>query len=133
MGTKNLAKAKKAKNDEFYTQYIDIEKEINAYIDYNPDIFKGKTLLRKGLVNHMIPRPDLENFTHSYAQKITQNAPLSLKGIKKIIAMFEKDMALPSSNLQEADQIMQQCFQSDDLKEGQIAFMEKRVPKFTGK
>jgi enoyl-CoA hydratase len=106
---------------------------VTKEIFYTADIFKGKALLRKGLVNHMIPRCDLETFTHSYAQKITQNAPLSLKGIKKVIAMFEKDMALPSSNLQEADQIMQQCFQSDDLKEGQIAFMEKRIPKFTGK
>jgi hypothetical protein len=24
------------KNDEFYTQYHDIEKEINAYLEFNP-------------------------------------------------------------------------------------------------
>ena len=39
----NLTNAKNAKNDEFYTQYHDIEKEINAYLEYNPDVFKGKT------------------------------------------------------------------------------------------
>jgi len=41
----SFAKAKNAKNDEFYTQYHDIEKEINAYIEYNPEVFTGKTIL----------------------------------------------------------------------------------------
>ena len=34
--------AKKVKNDEFYTQYHDIEKEITAYLEYNPDVFSDK-------------------------------------------------------------------------------------------
>ena len=38
MANTNLKKAKAAKNDEFYTQYTDIQNEINAYIDYNPDV-----------------------------------------------------------------------------------------------
>ena len=41
----NLHKAKRQKNDEFYTQYSDIEKEIECYLDYNPDVFKDKTVL----------------------------------------------------------------------------------------
>ena len=40
MANTNLANAKTAKNDEFYTQYPDIQKEINAYLDYNPDVFR---------------------------------------------------------------------------------------------
>ncbi|MCL2052968.1 MAG: adenine-specific methyltransferase EcoRI family protein [Oscillospiraceae bacterium] len=40
-----LKKAKSAKNDEFYTQFADIEKEIQAYLEYDPDVFKGKTVL----------------------------------------------------------------------------------------
>jgi len=102
-------------------------------IFYTANIFRGKELLRKGLVDHLIPKPDLEDFTHTFAQKITQNAPLSLKVIKKIITMFENDIALNQFNLDTANQLMQKCFQSDDLKEGQAAFMEKRAPKFTGK
>lgn len=42
MSRENLAKAKKAKNDEFYTQYIDIQKEVESYIEYNPDTFRNK-------------------------------------------------------------------------------------------
>lgn len=45
MAIKTFKKAKKNKSDEFYTQMIDIEKEIKIYLDYNPDIFKNKTIL----------------------------------------------------------------------------------------
>lgn len=44
MANNNLTKAKKAKNDEFYTQYHDIEKEMTAYLDCNPDVFRGKVV-----------------------------------------------------------------------------------------
>ena len=41
----NLTSAKKAKNDEFYTQYADIQAEVNAYLDFNPDLFRDKVVL----------------------------------------------------------------------------------------
>lgn len=44
MANKNLTNAKRAKNDEFYTQYVDIQKEIEAYLEYDPDTFKGKVV-----------------------------------------------------------------------------------------
>ncbi|MFH1170195.1 MAG: adenine-specific methyltransferase EcoRI family protein [Candidatus Vogelbacteria bacterium] len=44
MANKNLTNAKRAKNDEFYTQYSDIQKEIEAYLEYNPDVFRGKAV-----------------------------------------------------------------------------------------
>jgi len=45
MANTNLSKAKNVKNDEFYTQFHDIEKEITAYLEYNPNVFRGKTIL----------------------------------------------------------------------------------------
>src|SRR3989338_11705251 len=44
MANNNLTSAKNAKNDEFYTQYSDIQKEIEAYLEYDPDTFKGKVI-----------------------------------------------------------------------------------------
>ena len=44
MANNNLTNAKRAKNDEFYTQYSDIQKEIEAYLDYNPDVFRSKVV-----------------------------------------------------------------------------------------
>ncbi len=44
MANRNLTNAKLGKNDEFYTQYADIQKEIEAYLEYDPDVFRGKVV-----------------------------------------------------------------------------------------
>lgn len=44
MANSNLTSAKRAKNDEFYTQYPDIQKEMEAYIEYDADTFRGKVV-----------------------------------------------------------------------------------------
>jgi len=44
MANKNLTNAKRVKNDEFYTQYSDIQKEIEAYLEYNSNAFRGKVV-----------------------------------------------------------------------------------------
>lgn len=44
-GKGNLAAAKRAKKDEFYTQWADIEAEMVAYLEHNPDVFRDKTIL----------------------------------------------------------------------------------------
>jgi len=74
MANSNLASAKNAKNDEFYTQYHDIEKEINAYLEFNPDVFRGKTVLLP------CDDPEWSNFTKFFAQNFEQF------GLKKLIS-----------------------------------------------
>lgn len=74
MANSNLTSAKKAKNDEFYTQYHDIEKEINAYFEYNPKVFVGKTLLLP------CDDPEWSNFTKFFAQNFKK------LGLKKLIS-----------------------------------------------
>ncbi|MFA7681569.1 MAG: adenine-specific methyltransferase EcoRI family protein [Candidatus Peribacteraceae bacterium] len=44
MANRNLSNAKRAKNDEFYTQYSDIQKEIEAYLEFNPNVFRDKVV-----------------------------------------------------------------------------------------
>ncbi len=41
-GNRALSNAKRAKNDEFYTQWTDIEREMNAYLEYDPDVFRAR-------------------------------------------------------------------------------------------
>jgi len=74
MANTNLANAKTAKNDEFYTQYQDIQKEINAYLDYDPNVFRGKTVLLP------CDDPEWSNFTKFFAQNF------ELLGLKKLIS-----------------------------------------------
>ena len=69
-----LHKAKKNKNDEFYTQYADIQKEVNAYLEYNPDVFRGKTILLP------CDDPEWSNFTKFFAQNF------ETFGLKKLIS-----------------------------------------------
>lgn len=40
----SLSRARSAKKDEFYTQYIDIQKEVEAYLECNPDTFRDKVI-----------------------------------------------------------------------------------------
>ena len=74
MANENLSKAKEAKNDEFYTQYHDIEKEISAYLEYNPDVFRGKTVLLP------CDDPEWSNFTKYFAQNFENF------GLKRLIS-----------------------------------------------
>lgn len=74
MANDSLSAAKAAKNDEFYTQYYDIESEINAYLEYNPDVFKDKTVLLP------CDDPEWSNFTLYFAQHFQS------LGLKKLIS-----------------------------------------------
>ncbi len=74
MAHEYLKKARKAKNDEFYTQYIDIEKEVNAYLEFNEDVFRGKTILLP------CDDPEWSNFTKFFAQNFQRF------GLKKLIS-----------------------------------------------
>lgn len=40
-----LGLVRTAKKDEFYAQWTEIEREMNAYLEYAPDIFRGKVVL----------------------------------------------------------------------------------------
>lgn len=89
MANSNLSKAKNAKNDEFYTQYQDIEKEIMAYLDYDTNTFKGKTILLP------CDDPEWSNFTKFFAQNFERF------GLKKLISTsFAPDSKLNKSNYQ---------------------------------
>ncbi len=74
MANESLSAAKAAKNDEFYTQYYDIEREISAYLEYNPDVFRGKTVLLP------CDDPEWSNFTLYFAQHF------QTLGLKKLIS-----------------------------------------------
>ena len=74
MAKETLSKAKEAKNDEFYTQYHDIEREVEAYLEYDPNVFRGKTVLLP------CDDPEWSNFTRYFAQNFER------LGLKKLIS-----------------------------------------------
>ena len=74
MANTNLKEAKAAKNDEFYTQFHDIEIEMNAYLEYDPYVFRGKIVLLP------CDDPEWSNFTRYFAAKFDE------LGLKKLIS-----------------------------------------------
>lgn len=74
MGNSDLSKAKAAKKDAFYTSWADIEREMNAYLEYNPDVFRDKTLLLP------CDDPEWSNFTKYFALHFSEF------GLKKLIS-----------------------------------------------
>ncbi len=85
MANQSLYEAKTAKNDEFYTQYADIQREVNAYLEYEADLFKGKTVLLP------CDDPEWSNFTRFFAQNFEN------LGIKKLISTSYAPNSKPSN------------------------------------
>lgn len=88
MAKENLAKANKNKKNEFYTQYDDIEREMNAYYEYNKEVFKDKIILLP------CDDPEWSNFTKYFVSNFDRF------GLKKLIST---SYALSSGNKNTTD------------------------------
>jgi hypothetical protein len=87
MANKNLSNAKRAKNDEFYTQYQDIQKEIEAYLEFDPDTFRGK------VVYCNCDDPYESNFFRYFALNFNK------LGLKKLITTSYKPSPIANTQL----------------------------------
>ncbi len=104
MANESLGQAKAARFDEFYTQYQDIEKEINAYLDFNPEVFRGKTILLP------CDDPEWSNFTKFFAQKFQE------LGIKKLISTSYAPRSKPQEISYQPTLFEKENAQFDDTK-----------------
>jgi enoyl-CoA hydratase/carnithine racemase len=86
---------------------------------------------RIGLVNKVVPEAELDAIVDKLARGIAGNAPLSIKGMKFILAQALKDPA--DRDMAGVLSAVSTCFDSADYTEGRTAFMEKRKPAFQGR
>ena len=82
-----------------------------------------------GLVNHVVD--DAEEVALTLAAEIAANAPISLKGNKRIIrTLREVPQKLPDDLERELIELRESCFYTEDFREGVRAFGEKRAPEW---
>jgi enoyl-CoA hydratase/carnithine racemase len=102
-----------------------------AEIFFTARQFTAQEALQMGLVNRVLPAGEIESYTRDYAIGIAVNAPLTIAAVKGSLIELQKDPA--ERDFARCQGLVDACFASEDYREGQTAFMEKRKPQFKGR
>ncbi len=87
--------------------------------------------LELGLINEVVPRAELDAAVDRWVQSILACAPLSLRAIKQVV---RRTATLTPAEAQTARlPALMAALQSEDSKEGVLAFREKRKPNWRGR
>ena len=94
----------------------------------------ARTALSWGLVNQVVAVSDLEGAALDLAQDLAANAPLSVRGNKRVIReLLAADRQLDPDVERELIELREASFHSEDMREGVRAFAEKRPARWRGK
>lgn len=106
---------------------LEIEEAFEKFSD------KAVRAYNLGILNHIINKEDIEDFTLEMAKKIARNSPLSISVIKNQLNLLGKARHLSTNDFEKLQELRRIAYDSYDYKEGKNAFLEKRHPNFKGK
>ena len=95
------------------------------------DLIPAQRAYEMGFLNAVVPREALLDTAYAFARRITANAPLAVRATKQSVCEG-LGMSLSDAYRNEAA-ISSYIFQTEDAKEGPLAFAEKRAPKWQGR
>lgn len=88
---------------------------------------------RLGIVNHLVPAEDLEDFTRGLASTIAANSPLSISVMKEQLRILAGARPMSPQGFERVQGLRRTVYDSQDYREGIRAFKEKRPPRFEGR
>jgi methylmalonyl-CoA decarboxylase len=87
---------------------------------------------RLGVLNHLVPRDQLEAFTYDLAAKICRNSPLAIGVTKQQLPLLCRGHGLDAETFEHIQKLRRSVYRSEDYLEGLRAFKEKRQPVCVG-
>lgn len=97
-------------------------------------VIDAEMALSWGLVNRVAPAATAEADALALAAEIAGNAPLAVRGMKRILRLLDgtHERSLSEAERAEIAELRRRAFESADLREGRKAWEEKRAPRFRG-
>jgi methylmalonyl-CoA decarboxylase len=109
-----------------------IPRSILNEMAYTADPIDAHRLVHLGIINHVVPADQIDDFTLELARRISRNAPLAVAVMKEELRLLQGAHPLGPETFERVQALRRVVYDSQDYKEGLHAFLDKRVPVFVG-